>query len=102
MAANVPAPSPPLASNSHTIEEYFKQRTERISLDEVVVLNTPDPTSVVPGSCQYLNVDHIKWIIKNVLTDCTKYTKEELTGTRIFWVSDPENTIKCPPFVIPL
>src|SRR4051794_23720287 len=102
MAANVPAPSSLSASNSQTIKEYFKQRTERICPDEVVVLNTPDPTSVVPGSRRYLNADHIKWIIKNILIDCTKYVKEELTGTRIFWVSNPDDTIKShSPFTVP-
>src|SRR5690348_8535473 len=63
MAASVSPSSTALAPNSPSIKEFFKHRTEQISLDEVVVLNTPDPTSVVPSLHCYLNSDHVNWIL---------------------------------------
>src|SRR4051812_39860588 len=86
-----------------SLESFLASRSERINGDEVVVLRTPDPATVVPGSRRYISVEHVKWLLKNILIDCTKYEKKELTGERIFWVPNPEETIKQHPKIrIPL
>src|SRR4051794_12128506 len=94
MASTSHAPTDTMASNSQSLEDFFKSHSECIDPDKVVVLKSPDPTSVVTGARRYLNADHIKWLLKHVLVDCYKYVKEELTGTRVFWVANPEETIK--------
>src|SRR4051812_16480465 len=92
-----------MASTSQLIEDYFKNRVEQIDPNRVVVLKSPDPTTVVPGARRFLNADHIKWILKNSLVDCSKYVKEELTGARVFWVENPEEVIKkYSSFTVPL
>src|SRR4051794_27325991 len=60
-----------MATPPQSIEDYFKSRIEQIDPEQVMVLKTPDPSSVVPGYRRYLSADHIKWLLSNILINAT-------------------------------
>ena len=51
------------------------------------------PTSVVMGQKRFLTQAHIKWAVNNVLIKATKYARLPVSGERIFWVPNREETL---------
>src|SRR3954453_16856875 len=73
----------PPVPNCDELSQYGKKVAD-YDPEEVVVLTTPDASSVVPGEKRYLFPAHIKWVFDNIPSMADSYTKTPVTKNHLF------------------